>query len=331
LRDPALRVVYTIAGRRCLVDAQDAWSAQAVSNLFTGWFLTPHASNGNASPDATVRIRCGAHPPRVPEGLVRFEVFQGGVCHTDGQTFHLDFNGSLIIIGPGLAREVEVWVRERYDFGSKILAQIISQAFSAALRRCGLFEFHSAGVVPPRQEKAILMAGASGSGKSTLTLQLAACGWSYLSDDTLLLDKDKHGIAVHGLRRFFALTADTMAAVRLPQLTPPAVTGPFKERVTPRDLFPAGQIQRSRPGAIFFPIITHETESRVERLTAAETMTRLLRLCPWAGYDKPTAGEHLGVLGDLARESIAFDFLAGTDLLEDKTLAAGLCLGYART
>ncbi len=326
LARPALKAVYTIAGRRILIEAHDAWSAKTVADLFNGWFLNSLAVNGAASPDVTVEMRCGILSPRIPEGLFEFEIPEGGVCYTDGSTLYLDFNGSRVVIGPGLARDIHIWVKERYDFGSKVLAQIISQAFSAALRRCGLFEFHSAGLVPPGHDKAVLIAGGSGSGKSTLTLQLAACGWRFLSDDTLLLERRDHGIEVHALRKFFALTADTITAMRLPQLEPALAIGTLKERVTPLDLFPQGQIQHSKPGAIFFQRLSYLAESRVQKLTAAETMGRLLRLCPWAAYDKPTANKHLRVLGALARESAAFDLLAGTDLLEDQTLAAQLCL-----
>lgn len=330
LARPALKAVYTIAGRRILIEAHDAWSAESVADLFSGWVLNPLAVNGSAPPDVTLEIRSDIPSPPIPDGLFEFEIPEGGVCYTDGSTLYLDFNGSRVVIGPGLARHVHVWVKEQYNLGSKVLAQIISQAFSAALRRSGLFEFHSAGLVPPGHDKAVLIAGGSGTGKSTLTLQLAACGWRFLSDDTLLLEKRDQTIEVHALRKFFALTPDTITAVRLPQLEPALAAGIFKERVTPQDLFPECQIQRSRPGAIFFPTLSYEAESRVQKLTAAETMGRLLRLCPWAAYDKPTANEHLSVLSALARESTAFDLFAGTDLLEDQTRAAYLCLNEAK-
>lgn len=328
LAPPALKMLYEVAGRRLLVETQDDWSAAAIARLFAGWFLTPLSSNGNAHPDATLRITCGSAPPPVPDGLIEFEIAANGVCSTDGRTFYLDLSGSLVVIGPDTNSEVKVWVKPNYDFSS-VRAQVVSQAFSAALRRCGLYEFHSAGVRPPKKEKAVLIAGASGSGKSTLTLQLAVCGWSYLSDDTLLLSDGEHGIEARGLRRFFALTADTIAAspLRLPRPTDP---GPFKERLAPNEFFPSGQIQCASPGAIFFPVITNEDKTEVRSLTASETMVRLLRLSPWACYDKPTANGHINILGKLARETVAFDIRAGTDLLENPTRASDLLLATAR-
>ena len=328
---PALKLFYSVAGRVLLIDAEDDWSALAVSNLLARWFLTPLSVPGTAPPHATIKIRCCSKAPPVPEGLLRFEISQGGTCYTDGQTLYLDFNGSLVTIGPGSSREVDVWLTERYDFASEVLAQVISQAFSAVLRRSGLFELHSGGVVPPKHGKAVLIAGASGSGKSTLTLQLTACGWDYLSDDTLLIGEGQEGIEAWGLRRFFALTADTIAAVRLPQLPAAAEVSLFKKRFTPQDFFPSAQIQCAQPGAIVFPVITFEKESRVRSLTPSEAMARLLRLCPWACYDKPTAGEHLRTLGRLVRETVTLDILAGTDLLDDPARASDLLTAYARS
>lgn len=331
LARPAIEVAYTIAGRLVSVNSLDEWSATAVSDLFTGWFLSPVEPSGSFSPDATLKIRVGVSPPPIPDGLFEFRVPEGGICHTDGQSSHLDFNGSRIVIGPGTTPNVDVWLAQRYPLGSKTLAQIISQAFAGALRRCGLYEFHSAGVVPPDQAEALLIAGGSGSGKSTLTTQLAARGWNYLSDDTLLIDSSNNVLEVYALRKFFALTADTIAALQLSHLTRSSPKPGIKERVAPQNYFPAHQIQRARPGALFFPIITGKYKSEIRTLTAAEAMTRLLRLCPWAGYDKPTAGNHLSVLSDLARECRAFDLLAGTDLVENPGLAAELCLSPTRT
>jgi hypothetical protein len=43
----------------------------------------------------------------------------------------------------------------------------------------------------------------------------------------------------------------------------------------------------------------------------------LLRMCPWACYDKPIAEAHLRVLAQLARQAKGFELAAGSDLLGD--------------
>jgi ABC-type polar amino acid transport system ATPase subunit len=57
-----------------------------------------------------------------------------------------------------------------------LLARVGSFAVCAALRRYGLFDLHSAGVVEPESDSAVLIVGPSGSGKSTLALQLVNSG-----------------------------------------------------------------------------------------------------------------------------------------------------------
>jgi hypothetical protein len=256
----------------------------------------------------------------VPGDLRQFEITHGGHCFTDNETYHITFGNSLVVFGPGLNREVSLWVDQAYDIPSEIVTQLLSHALSPALRRTGIFEIHSAGVVPPGRKDAILLAGPSGSGKSTLTSQLARCGWGYLSDDILLLTEHEQEIAVQAFRRFFALTPETMSAAKLPSTADRG--GRAKERVTPQEHFQAGQIQTARAAAIVFPEITRAERSRVNPLTAAESMQRLLRLCPWASYDKPTSAEHLRVLGLLANTTLAVELFMGTDIVSDPNAAA---------
>jgi hypothetical protein len=326
---PALKLLYSVAGRVLLIDAEDEWSAHAVSNLLARWFLTPLLES--ASPHAIIKISLCSTTPDLPAGLAEFEIAQGGICHTDGRALYLDFDGSFVIIGPGKQPQATIRLAQRYDLGSEVLAQVISQAFAGVLRRTGLFELHSGAVVPPKHQRTILIAGASGSGKSTLTFQLAARGWDYLSDDTLLLENALSGIEVWGLRRFFALTPQTIAAVDLPHLPLPADATELKKRLTPQDLFTSRQIRNARPAAIVFPEITFEKYTRVRSLSSAEGMTRLLRLCPWAGFDKATAQEHLRTLEQLVNETVSVEMLAGVDVLEDSALVSDLLVPYARS
>jgi hypothetical protein len=313
---------YLVAGRTILIEAHDDWSRRAVLHVFSGWYLASLSQSVVSKPDAILRIRCGAIPPAVPMGLTSFSVAHGGICHTDNKTYYVEFNESLITFGPGASREVDLWVNKPYELSSSIVAQLLSHALSPALRRSGIFEIHSAGVVPPGSDRAAMIAGPSGCGKSTLTTQLAKCGWGYLSDDILLLQGTEQKVEVHAFRRFFALTANTLAAAKL---WPPAVnesSGGLKERITPQEHFQTQPIQQAIPGTIIFSAVTQEDRSRIEHLSEAESMTRLLRLCPWASYDIPTSGDHLRMLGWLAKSTSAFVLLAGIDILENPKLAA---------
>ena len=315
---------YSVAGRTVLIEAFDDWSLSAVSQLFAGWFLTPLSQSTTHRPDLTLRIRCGSTPPSVPTGLTVFKIAFGGSCHTDNSSFYLKFDNSLIVFGGDTTADVDLWVDQPYDVSSAKVAQLISHALSPAMRRCGVFEIHSAGVIPPGRSRAMMILGPSGSGKSTLTSRLAKCGWCYLADDILLLQDCGDSLKVGAFRRFFALTAETLAAVDLPQGFFNESTSAAKERITPQEHFDSEPIEQATPGFMIFSNVTREPRSRLVSLTSTEAMTKLLRLCPWASYDKRTSEEHLRILARLANTSSAFALHAGTDILNEPTLAADL-------
>jgi hypothetical protein len=195
-----------------------------------------------------------------------------------------------------------------------------------ALRRCGLFELHGAGLVEPETGAGFLFVGPSGSGKSTLATQLARVGWLYLSDDSLLLDERDAQVEARALRRAFALTEPTLEAGVMRGfegcLSEPAPFDPLKRRFEPQSAFPGRFAEACRPTALFFPLVTREASSRVRALSQAETMRLLIRMCPWACYDRPAAKAHLGVLARLARQARGYELLAGLDLIGDPAHAS---------
>ncbi len=310
---------YSVAGRTVLIEAHDDWSTQAVSQIFAGWFLDLIPIEDNPSHHATIHIRCGVLPPTIPNGLATFDIAHEGKCHTNNKEYYLDFD-SLIVFDDS-STDVNLWVAEPYEIDSPRVTQLLSHALSPAMRRSDIFELHRAGVIPPGKNDAVIIAGSSGSGKSTLTSLLAASGWRYLSDDILLLRERESAIEVRAFRRFFALTAETMSAVRLTQPKPDSGE---KKRVIPEHHFGSQPTESATPVTVIFPRITGETESRLVALNPAESMSRLIRLSPWATYDKPTSTAHLKMLGQLANSTNAFIFEGGTDILIDPTLAARL-------
>ena len=315
---------YLVAGRIILIETADEWTHREVSEVFSGWFfelLPPHI---NTDANATIRIHSGVDLPSIPPDLKSFEITCGGSCYTDERQYYLKFDDALIVFGPDSA--VDFWIAKTFDRSSTTFVQLLSHALAPALRRSGVFEIHSAGVISPESKSTIMIAGASGSGKSTLTTQLANLGWSYLSDDILLLTEVGEELELRGLRRFFALTSDTLAAVGLPGINDEVT---LKHRVIPQDHFSRAPLEQSKPGTIVFPTLTGLQTSHINNLTASETMSRLLRLCPWASYDTGTSLEHLRMLGRLANSSSGFELLAGPDILNDAKLTAQMFLNIS--
>jgi hypothetical protein len=319
LTGPAAKFLYSVAGRTVLINTYDEWSSMAPTQLFSGWFLHRLTNRETATPDITLNIRCGITPPPIPADLSCFEIMHGGICYTDEEIYYITFGDSVVMFGPGRSTEVNLWFDQSYQVPSDIVTQMFSHALSPALRRTDVFEIHSAAVVPPGRTGAVLLAGPSGSGKSTLTSQLARCGWGYLSDDILLLTEREQQIKVQAFRRFFALTADTMTAAKLQSAN--KLSSGRKERLTPQDHFQQPPTETARATTIVFPAIVAEQRSRFRQLTSAESMQRLLRLCPWSTYDKPTSGTHLKTLGLLASTTSAYELLAGQDVLADSNSA----------
>lgn len=327
LERPAFAYSYAVAGRSIYVEARDASAAAAFQSYFDGWHVEKLARASAHEASARIVLRTNEEPPRAPVSFEAFEVASGGVCRTDGRTYFFEVDGSTVRVGSESPALVEVWIGSGGGAnGACASARLVFNASMAAMRRCGLYELHAAGAVEPETGAGLLFVGPSGSGKSTTATQLAAAGWMYLSDDTLLLrDADKR-VEARALRRVFAVSQPTTAtralAGREEHLRAPAHFDPHKLRFEPESVFPGGFRESCAPRLVFFPTITREPESHTRRLSQAEAMARLIRMCPWAGYDRQSARAHLGVLALLARQAEAHELRAGADLLGDPAHAS---------
>jgi hypothetical protein len=317
---PAFANLYAVAGRFISVQSPDTQFIELFRRYFAGWHVEPVLESENVRPHANILITADDPPPG-PAHLESFEVADGGICRTDAKTYFFENNGSAVRAGNDRTPLVEVWIgnipeaRER-----SVLARLIFNASMAALRRCGLFELHAAGMVEAERNAGILVIGPSGSGKSTLATQLAAAGWQYLSDDSLLLFSETDTVKARALRRVFALSDETLSAsgMDLESIATETVPiDPLKTRFEPRSVFPDSFVDVSVPGTMFFSQVTNESASRTRALSQRETMTQLIRMCPWSCYDKPAAETHLSLLAVLARQAKGYLLFAGRDLFGD--------------
>lgn len=291
---PASQSFYAVAGRLLFVESYDRHLVPQLERLFAGWQLTP-VSSPDRHPDIKIRFTSCATLPSVPSGFDQFEVAAGGRCYQDADGYYLEFARSLLHLDREEHVSVEVWNTDVTDVE---LARVTSFAVCAALRRFGLFELHSAGVVVPGTDAGVLIVGPSGSGKSTLTLQLVSAGWGYLSDDEVLLSATDGQIEARGFRSFFAIAGSSASA--------------FKNCFEPAGT----RIPQTVPRFLLFTTVSGASDSQLHDLTQAETMARLIRACPWATYDSAVAGPNLKLLSKLARQAKGFAISAGTDLLE---------------
>jgi len=303
---PASQSFYAVAGRLLFIQSFDRHLAALIQRFFAGWQLTP-VSSPERDPDVQILFLRGEQLPEIHSApsLSQFDVANDGRCYTTADQFFLQFSHSSVRLEPGNPLRVSVSVSGPTDAE---LARVTSFAVCAALRRFGVFELHSAGVVLPQSNNAVLIVGPSGSGKSSLTLQLARTGWAYLSDDELLLNVVDEKVEARGFRSFFALAPAAAATAGGPSR--------LKTCFEPSSVFATPPMTQAVPRFIFFTSVSGASETRLCELDQTETMTRLLRACPWATYDTAVAGPHVQLLSRLARQARGFELQAGTEILE---------------
>jgi hypothetical protein len=331
---PAFASYYAVAGRCISVETSDGEINELLKRYFSGWHIAAVAQHESTKADVRIVIHCSPDLPQPPVGLSWFEVAEGGRCRSEGQFYFFESYGSVVMAGHLDRSTVDVWIGNQPESRERSpMARLIFNAAMVAMRRCGLYELHAAGVVSPAAE-GVLIIGPSGSGKSNLTAQLAAAGWRYLSDDSLLLFSRDSVVEANALRRMFALTHDSFSATRAANSESIEVSvapfDPLKKRFEPAPLFPGQFAQSCTPRKMLFSQITKAPTSEIHLLNKAETMARLVRMCPWSCYDKATAAEHLEVLGDLARQADGLELFAGTDLLDSDRASEFLLSQFSR-
>ena len=316
---------YALAGRLILIDAADAELRDLLCAHFAAWHIERIEQRNPIEPRVTISVTRDSAPAK-PENLEPFSVASGGTCYTDATSYFFSNDGA-VVQADASAPRVHIWLTEECLQDRVAMSEVIFNATMAALRRCGLYELHAAGVVAPNGG-GVLIIGPSGSSKSTLATHLAAAGWKYLSDDTLLLHESSGNIEARALRRVFALTNDTFDAFDNLQISEATIApfDPQKMRFEPRTVFPEGFTASCRPTALFFSRVAREVTSTTRALSRTETLAQLLRMCPWACYDKPTARAHLHVLSELARQARGFELSAGRDLFGDPQYASRFLL-----
>jgi hypothetical protein len=301
---PAFQSFYSVAGRLLVIEGHDRELRNLIVDLFAGWQLTP-VSLPDRSPDIRISFFYTEAQRSIPRDLDQFEIAEGGKCYTSATELYLELGGALIHLENGSAVSVAVSFSERPRAGDPLLGRAVSFAVCAALRRYGLFDMHSAGVVEPESGNAVLIIGRSGSGKSTLALELAKAGWTYLSDDELLLNLVEGVVEARGFRSFFAVRTETQ----------------FRHCFEPLG---SNRVDQAYPGFVLFMSLNGKSRSQLSQLTQAETMMRLITACPWATYDRSVASANLELLSALARQARGFDLSAGRDLLESGFAASFL-------
>ena len=188
---------------------------------------------------------------------------------------------AITIIGENKGQEVYTDGRlsNRCDTLSELAPLIHWQVFSAAARDDGFaLQLHTAAVA--REGLALLLAGPAGAGKSTLSSALLDEGFGYLSDDSVVLDRDS--FLVRGLP--FSICVKQSGRGLLDRETQP--TSPRQlhlradgRRVHYRHPAPGSLIIEPRAARwVVFPRYAPDGAGSLRAITSAEALRRLLGL-----------------------------------------------------
>lgn len=148
---------------------------------------------------------------------------------------------------------------------------------------------HGAAVAPPGNSAWVLV-GDSGSGKSTTCATLCRAGWSYLSDDQVILSPAERGVSVEGWVRPFHLDTGWERGER------------SGERGTRRaaDLFPGqGRVVAPLAG-LLLPRVAARQSTALSAADPAEALAELVRQSPWVLLDRGAAPLVLDLLSTAA-------------------------------
>ena len=200
-------------------------------------------------------------------------------------------------------------------------------AFLMLMRQHGLYGLHANGVA--KDDSGCLIIGYSGAGKTTLSIGLLKEGWSYLSDDAIMLRKNSNGVEALAFRRGFSLTQAT--SVHFPELnisTTSATTPGYgaasaygrlngdKRALDLDPLFPGMFASRCVPRLMLFPEISSRSRSELIPLGYAEALTSLLGQSPGIMTDKVLVSKQLRVLTSLVEQTKSYRLLAGSDVYQ---------------
>lgn len=150
-----------------------------------------------------VRVKITAEPPVITElqryfGAVSADAspvqdltLRFNVDHQDVESDEIKRDASAVEHTRGLY-ELElgpdsfVYVIPDNGYPAAIVSRVLTTAVSKRLPGHGIIPIHAGGV--SRGDDAVLLVGHGGSGKSTLSFTLARTGYSFLSDETALVD-----------------------------------------------------------------------------------------------------------------------------------------------
>jgi hypothetical protein len=199
-------------------------------------------------------------------------------------------SGQMDAIADLKSRVATVVVPDDVDPSPADFTSLLTIVAALLLLRDGRSAMHAAAVVHPESGEAWLLCGDSHSGKSTTTANLIKAGWSYLSDDYVVLACDGDEISIEGWPDDFHIDQGWSRGEST------GARGTLKES----DL-PAGRRRDSaHVGGVFFTRVTPDSPTIAIEVPPVIALERLIRQSPWLVADAESAGTVFDLLKETA-------------------------------
>ena len=244
---------------------------------------------------------------------VRFSTTIGTLKYsrlTSGSILLTDWQNSHAYISQE-THQLHLWNSQNSANQRQIWHELARYAVAAYLCDLGYTPIHAAAVVDPKS-RAWLIAGQTHAGKSTLVVGLLESGFSYLSDDGLILHPTQQGIIAHAW--WGSSLLDPIVSETYPHLKPY-----LGQKVRERHLIDIKSIYahlwqpKAVPNYLLFPCFDSTVETAyLEPLSPGIAMAELMRnTAPWL-LETPTS--HLKCLQSLCSQTQYFQLHLGERL-----------------
>jgi hypothetical protein len=231
----------------------------------------PRASQDDAHPSLVLALRVAGTTPTAPEHaepVADFDEVELSAHRADDHLF-LQGPGVVARLDPALgAGRLELHPSALDDLEGLhgLLSGMLPVGLFALLRPRQCYPLHAAALVPVGSETdGVLLVAHRDSGKSILSYSLARQGWSFLSDDSVLLRRNGNaGVDAVAFRRRF--TMDAEARDLFPEIAPfwePLYGNASKGTVAMHHLCPGRRRERCTPRVLVFPEIADRPGSQL--------------------------------------------------------------------